>query len=237
MSLSRYTKATIPNRFTVLGVVLHPFSVGHYLLLSRFGSPFISEEAFNVTLRSIIRSQTDYDQEYFAYLVFMLMICSHSYEDNIELLSDSELMFKEQQLFNHNISLYIKNEKQKEGGLNLRWELSKLRQYIQIAFDVPKWSFSSSNANPKAPPNKHWSEQLIEDVITKGNRKRTEVMNMHLAELWLAWAHIAEDLGHITMLTEEQERAVEEGTAVVTVEEGGWEKLLAEYEKKHGKVT
>lgn len=41
MSLDRYSEAALPDGYTVLGVPLRPFSLGHELLLARARSPFV----------------------------------------------------------------------------------------------------------------------------------------------------------------------------------------------------
>lgn len=54
MSSINYASAAVPDPYRVLGLRLRPFSLGHYLLLQRFGCSFIQEEAGEASLEDLI---------------------------------------------------------------------------------------------------------------------------------------------------------------------------------------
>jgi hypothetical protein len=232
MSLSRYLDAISPDRYAILGVVLNPFSVGHFLLLSKCGSPFVSEKAVsNVTLGKLAHA------EIWQELVFAISVCRHTYEDFSAILNNPEELKNEVQLLNENISktISILREKKEFDPLQI---ILLFREYLQDGFKVPAWSFKNSKTGG-GTSSKHWSQQLIEDLVSKTHRSQSDVLNEHLAASWLAWSHIAEDAGVIELLSEEQAASVEHGQKTgdsgLIIEPGGWEKLLA-YQKEKGGI-
>ena len=64
-----YYQAAVPDGWQVLGVKLRPLSLGHLILLKRYGSAFVVGG---------IPTEAD--------LVLSVLICSRTYEDGVELV-------------------------------------------------------------------------------------------------------------------------------------------------------
>jgi hypothetical protein len=67
-----YYVALIPDTYKVLGIRLQPFSIGHYILLHRLGSPFITGER-KPTLADFIQS---------------VLICAGNWKEGLEIETD-----------------------------------------------------------------------------------------------------------------------------------------------------
>src|SRR4051794_3578091 len=73
-SVERYVNATIPDPYTILGLRLRPFSLGHYFLFRRFNCAFGSDNP---------EGKGGIDD-----LLLALCICSRTYDEFLEFIQD-----------------------------------------------------------------------------------------------------------------------------------------------------
>ena len=70
-----FLQAAIPEPVTLLGQRLHPFSLGHYILLERFKSPFLLGGSADVTD-----------------LFTAVLICCNKYDEFLNLIKEDDLL-------------------------------------------------------------------------------------------------------------------------------------------------
>jgi hypothetical protein len=70
-----YYKTAIPEPWTILGLRLRPFALGHVLILHRFESPLVGDISTAIS----------------ADLLFAVFVCSRTYENALDALNDPRL--------------------------------------------------------------------------------------------------------------------------------------------------
>lgn len=73
--IAAYLTAAIPEPYRILGLRLKPFSLGHYLLLRRFGCAFVSDREEQATHED---------------LIIGVLICSMKFDEFLEFIEDPD---------------------------------------------------------------------------------------------------------------------------------------------------
>ena len=105
-----YAEAAIPDSLELLNLRLLPFSAGHYLILERYGSPFV-------------KGGDIYKDD----ICLAVLVLSMSYEEF--------LSFINQENFNHQVCEWGLTV----GDFDLKEHIQKLRTYLESGVNVPKY--------------------------------------------------------------------------------------------------
>lgn len=149
-----------------------------------------------------------------------LNICARTFEEYSDYINDRQRFKSENELFEK----YLLEQIASEEEWNLIEKIAVFRGYLDRAMKVPRW-WEEKGGGKKSKVTAHWSQSILETLITKGNRTRSEVFNMHLAEAFEAWARIAEDNGSIRLWTDDDYKAVE-AKHTLELAPGDWDKLV-----------
>jgi len=218
MSLSSYVKAVMPDDYTILGIVLRPFSLGHYQILARYHSPFVADESARVDLEN---------KEMVVHFLFALAACSRTFEGFNEFIHDKKMFESEMRLWNRIIRKQIKED----SDFNLVIKMMTFQKYLSEAFTFPGWQNNRDATIPLGQtPAKHWVQQIFEDLVSAGNRTESEVRNKHLPEAFNAWLHLKEQEGLASLLTDEQMALID---SKATVQISDWDRLVSAQKGKN----
>jgi hypothetical protein len=80
MARVSFAHAAIPERFTLMGLTLKPFCLGHVLLMRRYGCAYADTQETLTSPEALIKD-----------FLWALVICSMSYEDFVTALQDDKL--------------------------------------------------------------------------------------------------------------------------------------------------
>lgn len=216
-----YIEALDPVKFEICGVDLynkdlHGFSLGHWMILERFGSPFLSESAADINM---IESA--------AHLCIFLIVCGQTYEQNLQMLDDP-IYFKntfhsfmnhlnKRMLFgNHHILNWFANIHYKniypfkqwmkiklrkflfDPNWNLLKEISKIKEYLEYFSKMPNFD---DLTNPQTPSDSSsgidWKQNLYTILKNEYHYSESEILNMNMRKIFYEWCSYAEKNGGI----------------------------------------
>jgi hypothetical protein len=225
-ALASYLQRVRPAKYSILGNVLLPFSLGHYFHAAEFG---LSLTADNATLLSVDDLK---HPRWWTELTVAMAICRNRYEDFETIQTDVDLWNAEFSTVNKTIAECYTSK-----FFNPLVEVHNFQQYVKEGFNIPFWNFlQKQSVGDKS--TKHWSAQLKEDLLQKGNRSLSEILNAPLQEMWYAWALIAETAGIIELANQAQEDGLKNyqqtGDNNLRIE-GNWDDVVAAA-KKSGRI-
>lgn len=168
-----YITAAIPEPFTILGLRLRPFCLGHYFLMRRFGVDFIADDSCNASIDD---------------LVFGCLICSNTYEGFLELLNSGELP-KEVEKWGAKIGL----------DFDLGDKVQLFNKYLEGAFRQPVVIYEGKTSTSGA----HWSQIIKCALISPCGYSMSEALNLPLAQAFADFYKNAESNGVLTIADQE----------------------------------
>jgi hypothetical protein len=80
MALQDFVKAVLPEPVTVFGLALKPFSIGHHLLMSRFGCGFVNDSPSHLTPKALIEDA-----------IWGAVICSMTFDEFLGAVKSDKL--------------------------------------------------------------------------------------------------------------------------------------------------
>jgi hypothetical protein len=182
-TIYHYTEAILPRSFTICGITLKPFSLGHLLLLERMNNPLIAmtEESFDMDVG-------------LSHFFQALCICALTYEDGLKMINDEEFS-KEvieviQKSIDHNMSI--------EPNWNIYGKNNIFKEYMQYFFEIPTYSVESRN-NEGASTGLDWKIGIWQTFKRMGYSE-TEILNMNMRRLFYEWCQYAESEGTIKVV-------------------------------------
>src|ERR1051326_3175097 len=116
-----YVKALIPEPYTILGVELKPFSLGHIFLMKRFNCKFSSDDP------STLGGIDD--------LLLGISICSRSYEEFLEFINDPKEFIDWTKAWGKAIKKHITKSK----SFNLIKQFLLFKEYMKSGVVTPKY--------------------------------------------------------------------------------------------------
>jgi hypothetical protein len=177
-----FDTAVMPRAWTICGVPLRPFCLGHYLILRHFCSPLSND------------TETDVNPEDGIYWLFhALLVCGLSFEDNVEMHNDDKLLQKTCTEFSDNLLKNIAIDK----SWNIYAQLKHFKDYMNWHMAMPM--YTEENPSKKAPTGLDWVQNLFVTFKSKLGYSETEIMNMNFRKLFYEWCSYAESEGAISV--------------------------------------
>lgn len=176
----KYSSALIPINFTICGVVLKPFSMGHMLILESLASPLVSSEKSNISMEDGIYN-------FFA----ALLVCAQSYEDNLITLNNDNLYKETMSQFIYNLMKNIDFDP----NWNIYSKLNMFKEYMDYYMDIPFFTEQTDNSND-IPSGTDWKQNIFV-VFKKMGYTESEILNMNFKKLFYEWCSWAESEGGI----------------------------------------
>lgn len=177
-----YLKAAIPEPHRILGQRLKPFSLGHYLILSRFDSPFVSDEPNKVAV-----SKDD--------LIFAVLVCAHEYEEFFDFINSP----KHQAV--------IRRWGKAVGPFELVPKINAFWQYFLEGTRLPKF-WEEANGTPR-PSGTHWSQAILVAITSRVGYTQHQALNQPFAKTVSDYLRFCETEGAVRLMTPEEIAMIE----------------------------
>lgn len=181
-----YANAAIPLDFTICGVALKPFCLGHMMILEKFDSPFVSDDVENSASLS----------DAIAHFYFALLICAHSYEDDLTLCNNDNLLKATFETFVKNLLANMKLQT----DWNIYEKIASYKEYVRHYTQMPV--FQVEQQNNKVPSGIDWKQNIFTIAKMEFGYTETEILNMPLCRLFYEWCSYAEKNGAIRVQNE-----------------------------------
>lgn len=162
-----------------MGVRLRPFSLGHFIVLQRVRSPFVSDEDLKVTV---------------ADLIFAVWACSRSWE---KALSSFDERFDARLKWLRLRSFFMTPQEIAERML-------MFRRYVNDAFSVDKPLMSDSKTRHCTTP---MTMMLVQTLTREYGLSRSEALDTPVGQAIMEHYAIMESAGAVTFVSDEILRA------------------------------
>lgn len=179
----RYEDAVLPPTWTICGVKLRPFSMGHLIILEKLQSPLVSKDKINLGMQ---------DGIYF--FIQGILICALDFEDNVKMLENEQLWKEEMDKFTSNL---LKNM-DADPNWNIYDKLRLFAEYIAYYMDIPIFVEEHSKETT-VPSGTDWKQNMFL-IFKKLGYGESEILNMSFKKLFFEWASYAESEGAIKVL-------------------------------------
>lgn len=174
-------EAFVPPKWSVLGVELRPFSLGHRVLLLHLGNPFVGE-ATEVKPADIVSA---------------VQICARTWEDGLLLCSDTR-----------ESDIAVRCHLRKLRNVDWQKAADTLAEYIEEGSSAPGYSQPSGGGGVgRWTP---WEQIMRVSLIRDLRLSESEVMNRHLALSWWDFLTLREDSGQLSILTSDEQSFADE---------------------------
>lgn len=186
MNEGAFGKAIVPEPYTVLGIKLRPFSLGHLFLMRRFGCGF-AEDGDNVSVG-------------IGDLILGVAICSRSYEEFLADLDSGEL-----EKFVAEWGKEVQKQIESDEHFNPVRRFALFHQYMKEGAQMPKFFIERDT---KGESGLHWSHQILSILISECGYSRTEALNAPLTQCLNDFCAYAERQGTITLMKDWELEAI-----------------------------
>jgi len=175
-----FDTALLPVIWTICGVQLKPFSLGHFVILKQLKSPMINEQERDLGI-----------QEGLYWFFNALLVCALSYEDNLELMQNEAEFEKTYKQFTENLLKNIGQEK----DWNIFSKLHMFKQYMSYYMEMPIFD-EEGKPSEKSPSGIDWIQNIFV-TFKKLGYDDIEILNMNFRKLFYEWTSYAEGEGAI----------------------------------------
>ncbi len=192
-NLDNYVQSLIPSPYTILGVQLRPFCLGHFFLMKRFECGFSSENP------ETVGGIPD--------LILALAICSRRFEEFVELITE-----KPKELLEW-VGYWGEQVKPaiKDGSINMFEKLAMFKHYMRDSVSVPL--FAENNDDSDAPlSGAHWTQSCLHILVSECGYNQTEALNIPLSRALADYYKVAEKNGNISFLSDDEVEMIEGST-------------------------
>jgi hypothetical protein len=178
-----YSNAIIPRKFTICGLELKPFCLGHLLILEHTQNPIVNINAQDTTLEDSIY-----------YFFHALLVCGLNYEENLTLLDNSTDYKEYVDKFTQNM---LKNMEH-ESDWNILKKLNMFEKYVKFHMEMPLYS-EEQNQDISTPSGTDWRQNLFL-IFKKLGYDESEILNMNFKKMFYEWASYSEAEGAIKVM-------------------------------------
>jgi hypothetical protein len=199
-NLNSYCHSAIPEPYTILGVKLLPFSLGHYFLMARFDCGFIDEDP---------ERRGDFTD-----FLLAVAICSRTYEQFIEFIKDEKEFNKWCRAWGNHVKRLLKDNK-----VDILGKLLEFKQYMKHGLpnneDIKYWNTKESDDAKKS--GAHWTQALYTTLISKCGYTDDKALNGPMAKAMWDYLKYVENEGMIQLMEDweiEQIKAAEKAEGV-----------------------
>lgn len=187
-SFKSYTERVIIPQPTVLGLRLHPFTLGHSMLLKSANSVFIVGGIEQLTIKDLIGE-----------LVFALLVCSTDYDTFLKEANSKD--------FADYVAGYVEalNEEIEAADVfNLYDKLTMFRQYIKDGTSTPYYYQSADSSSDISTNPVEIEQSIISTLMADCNYTRSECLNLPLTETLSAFLLYAHKQGTINLKSKQE---------------------------------
>ena len=175
-----FDSALLPPPFTICGVQLRPFCLGHYLILRHVNSPINAEVAKDVDMIEGIY-----------WLFHAIIVCALTYEENLKLLEDDQLLKETTAKFSDHLMQAMTKEK----NWNIHEKLVLFKRYLGYHFSIPM--YEQEGKDEGKPTGIDWTQGIYTVLKQDLGYTESEILNMPMRKLFYEWCSVAERNGCI----------------------------------------
>jgi hypothetical protein len=186
-----YAHAVLPDPYRILGLKLRPFSLGHYLLLQRFGCELLqSPEVLATQARTAADERAD--------LILGVLICSMRHAEF--------LAFVEQKDFLREVHRWGR----RVGVFDVAEKTALFRGYLYSSLREPDYL-------PLQPGDDSgdWAQNLKLTLTTRMHYTEAEALELPLSQALADYYKLAESEGLVRLISPEERRAGEANAAAL----------------------
>ena len=197
-TLPVYIAATLPDTYSILGIQLKPFSLGHLLHMRKHNIVYGNDE---VTSGGI------------ADLITAIVICSLTYEEFVTATRENLItVYVQKHCFSKEMVLKTmdftkwlkgigKQLRKQAKQVNLLTESNRFNHYLEEGIQEPAY-WQEENYGKGERSGCHWTQLLHDTLLSKGFTESC-VMNMPLTEAWFHYFKLGEE-GKVKLKTDEE---------------------------------
>jgi len=176
-----YAEILHPKTFIVNGVELLPFSLGHWMILERMGSPFLSGNIpVDISFGDGIASFFE-----------LLLVCGQTYEDNIAMLDNPQIFKETIKSFENHMKKVMKKDKH----WHIQKEVANIKEYLSYFIKMP--SFTDKANSKTVPSGIDWKSNLLSILKNEYHYTESEALNCSVKKCFYLWCIAAEKQGSI----------------------------------------
>lgn len=190
MIIAAYEVAAFPEPYTILGVKLKPFSLGHFQILRRLKSPFVDDETKTASSGDLILG---------------VIICSRTYADAEALILDLEqLETLAQAMASETGEASIDASDSRDSD---EWVIKKIQlfnEYITKGSAMPGYFENPIDGGVPMNMRQHWSQNVYLSLISDCGYTREEAMNAPLSKAFFDHLAFLEKQGAIQIMSQQE---------------------------------
>jgi hypothetical protein len=201
MGAKSYFDSAFPEPWQILGVRLRPFSLGHYLKLRQFNSPFVSDDPAPAAVGDLLLG---------------ILVCSMSSNPDT---SGDEFWewWNRPPTFNPIARLFRKTEMTPAEREIYKWgkkiksfdvpeKITLFAEYVSRHSQVPSYWILKQNESSSGA---HWAHGTIAGLCSQCGYSQSEAYNVPMGKALFDFLKACEDSGSIKLFTEEQSKGLE----------------------------
>jgi len=202
--LDNYVKSAIPEPYTIMGLRMQPFSLGHLFLMTRFGCSYSSDD---ITKKAGLGD-----------FILALTICSRNYKDNIDFFNndivyDNKLRNCYESILSRITNVGVPQRWIKRWINKVKWQLRFNKQFDvmehMLTFDkyrkdgliIPK--FWESGEETSKTSGSHWSQGVLYILTSELGYSYNEAMDLPLSRALVEYFKCMEAHGAITFMDDD----------------------------------
>lgn len=194
-----------PEHF-ICFVKLKPFSLGHWSILEQYSSPLLSAEEYPDPYPEDAYENYTYC---IRHIFLFLLVCAHSYEDNIRLIEDDEFFKKTKEEFEETLIRMIREDKE--------WNIFKVTKDIKayLSYYINSMPEFVEKGQPSPPSGIDWMQNLYAIMKNEYGYTESEIMNMSMKRLYSEWVTYAAKNGAIEVKSKQRKEAEKQAAEYV----------------------
>jgi hypothetical protein len=184
--LDQYVQSSIPEPYTILGVTLRPLSLGHLILMKKYGCAWAEDsERTSVSI---------FD------LLIAIAICCRKYQEFIDWFANAE----ERNAWLNKWFKSIRLDCRRTENWSISNKMSLFNMYRKEGIVVPMYFNEDEDKSFDKESGAHWIQNVITLLVTEGRYTENEIYDIPLSKALVEYFKILENKGVITFMADWQ---------------------------------
>jgi hypothetical protein len=190
-----FSDTLITPEHVICGVKLYPFSLGHWTFLESYSSPLLSDQTYP---EEVSNDPNENYQNCIRHLLLFLMVCAHTYEDNLKLNEDGNFYVETKQQFEKHLLTHMKGTKE----WNIYYEIYNIKEYLN--YYINSMPAFVEKGPPSPPSGIDWKSNIYSVLKNEYGYSQSEIMNMSIRRVYAEWTTYAAKMGVIEVKSKER---------------------------------
>lgn len=199
MATASYFESAFPEPWQILGLRLYPFSLGHYIKLYRFSSPFVSDKTAEADLGDLVLGclvcsmQSDPDPSKDEFWQWWTRPAKPNF---------LAALFRKQPMTPAERD--IVRWGRKVGVFDVGKKVALFAEYVSRHSNPPGYWVLKEPSSGQATSGAHWSHAVIHGLVSQCGYSQLEAYNVPMAKALQDYMKAAEEQGQVRLMTEEE---------------------------------